>query len=383
MPNPSFFDTPPLTDKTFGKPGKWFAPTGQFRNGCFQHIVWLGFSGYVIVNHFKPKQILLVDPWPSYRRYPRFRNIDSSKKRLKGLVNWLRKMREKGYAFAGMLISHEHFDHAADIPVIYELLRHPANQHRAVANMSGEKITFGSSPVPDNELPPFYGDHRSLEVIRAGNESASITAYENEILDTNGSSLDYVVTDPNPPAGTKLNDLSLGDFIVTPFIWDHMNLCRGKHNTFGLPSSAQRQSAFLIRHKTPKAKKTFIISSAGEMHRAFTIGVMPQKIDTDTLITAITTPLTPDTYRQRKALVKYQHANITVRDYIVVSHFENFVLGPTRGFKQLKRKYKRVDKYQAELALLSPEDAKKVTALKRFKFPKELKEIPDPTTMAW
>lgn len=42
--------------------------TRSFTNGCYQQILFLGVSGFVICNHWD-KEILLVDPWPTYASF--------------------------------------------------------------------------------------------------------------------------------------------------------------------------------------------------------------------------------------------------------------------------------------------------------------------------
>lgn len=78
MPNATFFNTIPVADKKIGQYGKWFAPKGTFRNGYFQHLVCLGVHGYVVINNFNHKEILLVDTWPSYKRTPAGRRIPAA-----------------------------------------------------------------------------------------------------------------------------------------------------------------------------------------------------------------------------------------------------------------------------------------------------------------
>ena len=45
-----------------------FKMAKSFRNGRYQHLMFLGICGFVICNHCD-KEILLVDPWPTYFSY--------------------------------------------------------------------------------------------------------------------------------------------------------------------------------------------------------------------------------------------------------------------------------------------------------------------------
>jgi len=89
-------------------------PKNFIKNGDYQKIYWLGVCGYIIVNEHD-KEILLVDPWPSYIELP---NKYSPK--IVQLANWLvEKVKEEKYTLVGIIGTHEHFDHIADIPGLY------------------------------------------------------------------------------------------------------------------------------------------------------------------------------------------------------------------------------------------------------------------------
>ncbi len=382
MPTREFFNPAPTEDKTFGTVGKWCSPPGHFRNGCFQHIIWLGVSGYLIINHFEPKEILLVDPWPSYRRTPLFRRVRSSRRRLAYLAGWLRNRAAEGYRVSGILASHAHFDHTADIPAILELLSLPKNKTRRTKNIR-HSFYFDSEPISEDRLPRIYCDADSVTAIRDENAANPSLLSFHEIK--NGDQpLNYDGSHPDPPAGTMLQAIPVGGFQVTPIVWDHMNLCVSEANVFGAAGAAQRQTAFLVCHAGASgAKKTLIVGSAGEMSDRFANGVthLDEKLLVDTLIQSVTLPAAPNTNRQLADLVHYQTTNIEVRDYIIASHWESFVFGPVRKGRRFRKQYKRVEKYKKALGRIDPLAANKVIALRRLKF--ELGAIPNPTTMVW
>ncbi len=172
----------------------------SFRNGCYQHIMFLGISGFVICNHCD-RDILLVDPWPSYlsewsRLIPscydrrltdeqtytqlqgeideddvaRWRqDIRSAKSRLEGLVNFLRealsgnKPEEERYILSGILLSHMHFDHAEDIVILLELLAATTDSETSgYTDHCGRTFVLSGPPVSVDRLPKIYCDFDSI-----------------------------------------------------------------------------------------------------------------------------------------------------------------------------------------------------------------------------
>ena len=116
----------------------------SLQNGCYQHLMFLGVGGFVICNHCD-NEILLIDPWTSHHSQwtelvpgqdarplsPRSDEqqvvslASAAKWRLARLASFLRcSASEDGgaYKLIGILLSHMHFDHAEDIPILLELL---------------------------------------------------------------------------------------------------------------------------------------------------------------------------------------------------------------------------------------------------------------------
>lgn len=188
-------------DPKFGRfrcvPMKWF------RNGFFQHLVWLGVCGWVDINYYD-KEIILHDPWPSYNELPvggydapfsrgtgegweragdiggagslfesmfDYMGLDEDEgrdeekqgtNRLAALVNFLRRAVVEGYTIPGILVSHAHFDHTDDIPHILELL---LMKQGVVRNHLGLEFNLTSPPLEVDDMPKIYGDYHSNKYI--------------------------------------------------------------------------------------------------------------------------------------------------------------------------------------------------------------------------
>ncbi|MBN2801462.1 MAG: MBL fold metallo-hydrolase [Deltaproteobacteria bacterium] len=384
-----FFNHPSVKESKFNFSGNWVNPCGTFRNGNFQHIIWLGVNGYLIINHFAPREIILVDPWPSYRRFNAGRGGRSPFKRLFYLVDWLRKKSGEGYTIKGIIVSHRHFDHANDVPAVLEMLCAPQNKKYQIKNANKETI-FTSPSIAIDDLPIVFADNNSITHIKKKNDYKSDILKFSEIVTTDNKSVDYksIGIDGCPPCGTALKSFNAGGFGIEPYVWDHMNLTTSEYNILELPGSRQKLSAFNIKWlNADDAKKTFIIGSAGEMASGFTthpIVSPPPLIRTDTLVTSITIPVAPKYFEQIKDAVNFQTLNIKVSDYIVPTHYEDYFLGPPKPLSKSKGFYKnhsRVDQYIKELEKLDPVAAKKVISLKRLRF--EYMGIPGPLSMKW
>lgn len=168
-------------------------PVKSIRNGYYQEIFWLGCSGYIIFNHHD-KEILLMDPWPSYCSFwnglaARFMGhsiseirplvpMDSEKyknyyeekinsktnpdlKRIEDLVNCIRNFcnKENKYKLTGILLSHMHYDHSDDIPIILELLSKPAGDQTSHTGLKFNDLQY--DPIPVEQLPPICCDYDS------------------------------------------------------------------------------------------------------------------------------------------------------------------------------------------------------------------------------
>ena len=188
-------------DPKFGRfrcmPMKWF------RNGFFQHLVWLGVHGWLDINYYD-KEILLHDPWPSYNELPvggydapfsrgtgegwertgdiggvgslfesmfDYMGLDENEdrdeekqgtNRLASLVSFLRRAVAEGYTLPGILVSHAHFDHTDDIPHILEMLMMKEGVGR---NHLGLEVNLTSPPLEADDMPKIYGDYHSNKYI--------------------------------------------------------------------------------------------------------------------------------------------------------------------------------------------------------------------------
>jgi len=294
-------------------------PENFIKNGDYQKIFWLGVNGYIIVNE-RDKEILLIDPWPSYEKRP---TVNS--REIRRLANWLIKIvKEKGYKLVGVIGTHEHYDHIADIPLLYLKLK-----------------------AADIELPPFYSDESTLKVVESNwfFLSPQILFGETVLcirLKLHGNLLYYddktqydMRDDALYPliAGTKLEELAICNYLVTPYIWDHTSTSNLVPYLSDVKSgNYQRCTALFLKSKNdPEQKTLFLVGSAGEMNGLNTGSIMGEyvkvvKITTDMLIQAITHKVFLfETYIDKlQSLILYQVNNITVNDKIIATHFENF-----------------------------------------------------------
>jgi len=184
----------------------------SLRNGCYQHLMFLGVGGFVICNHCD-HEILLVDPWTSYhsewtRLIPgkdarplkpmiepvpettdwdnrdgtviddhyqayvenvqeqnrqRVSEAEHARSRLADLASFLRRSVSLGYHLTGILLSHMHFDHAEDIPVLLELLAADVNPTNGTyTDHRGLPFTLGDPAVRGDSLPRIYCDYDSI-----------------------------------------------------------------------------------------------------------------------------------------------------------------------------------------------------------------------------
>ena len=300
-------------------------PKNFIKNGAYQKIFWLGVNGYIIVNEHD-KEILLVDPWPSYIDLP-----DKYSPKIVQLANWLvEKVKEEKYTLVGIIGTHEHFDHIADIPGLYY-------------NLNKNGIT----------LPPLYSDEGTLDKIKSSWLVVSpITDLDNivhleDIVQCNSLTLkgrnglfydDKVQSEnednhvANYPlrAGTKLDDINIGKFVVTPYIWDHSSTTNNSDDWSGVKSGNYQRCTviFLKCRSDPKQKTLFLVGSAGEMNERYTGGfVNDRRIETDILIMSMPHKIALlSTYEKKlSSLVVYQLRNIKVNDKIIATHFENFI----------------------------------------------------------
>ena len=301
------------------------SPKNFIKNGAYQKIFWLGVCGYIIVNEHD-KEILLVDPWPSYIELP---NVYSPK--IVHLANWLvEKVKKEKYTLVGIIGTHEHFDHIADIPGLYY-------------NLNKNDIT----------LPPLYADEGTLDKIKSSWRVVTlITDREDfvqfkDIVQCNSLTLkgrnglfynDKVQSEKednhvaNYPlrAGTKLDDINIGKFVVTPYIWDHSSTTNTEDDWPGVKSGDYQRCTviFLKCRSDPKQKTLFLVGSAGEMNERYTGGfVNDRRIETDILIMSMPHKIALlSTYEKKlSSLAVYQVRNIKVNDKIIATHFENFI----------------------------------------------------------
>lgn len=310
------------------------------KNGDYQKIFWLGVNGYIIVNE-RDKEILLIDPWPSY-----FELTDNTSPKIVQLANWLvKQVKEENYTLVGIIGTHEHFDHIAHIPILYYNLN-----------------------KTDIKLPPLYADEGTLDQIRGRWVFASPPTDPEDIvqlkdivqfnsLKLNDQKLYYddeIQEDKkenhtaNYPlkAGTKLEEINIGKFLVTPYIWDHSSTSNFANSLSGVKSGHYQRctTIFLKCQNDPELKSLFLVGSAGEMNGLFTgneLGsfVNDIQIETDILIQSMPHVLAlVETYLVKlSSLIKYQFDNIKVNDKIVVTHFENFVDVGLEGLETRKR----------------------------------------------
>jgi len=314
-----------------------------FKNGDYQKIFWLGVNGYIIVNE-RDKEILLIDPWPSYLEVPAVSSL-----KINLLANWLvKQVKEENYKLVGIIGTHEHFDHIADIPSLYYILKE---------NLS--------------TLPPLYADEGTLDQIRSRWTLVSpITQLKDFVLcnslTLNGDLLYYddeIQEDKekkdieNYPlkAGTKLDEINIGKFLVTPYIWDHSSTANASDALSGVKSgNYQRCTAIFLKcQNDPELKTLFHVGSAGEMNGKYTgHHVNDITIKTDVLIQSIThIILWVDTYLKKlKSLIRYQCDNIIVKDKVFVTHYENFV---DKGLRKKSNYINGIEEFRGLLRIIN------------------------------
>jgi len=141
----------------------------SFRNGSRQHLMFLGISGFVVCNHCD-REILLVDPWPScHSRWtelvptvdgrPLTNGDTGAKERIANLASFLRNAVQQEYVLSGILLSHMHFDHSDDIPLLLELLTADSNNY---TDHLGRQFLLGGPQVPAEALPKICCDYDTL-----------------------------------------------------------------------------------------------------------------------------------------------------------------------------------------------------------------------------
>jgi len=282
-------------------------------NGKYQKIIWLGVAGVIIINE-PDKEILLIDPWISYIRADKNKTkTDNRKQRRTDFCKWLANSTNSGYKLAGILLSHEHFDHIDDIEYIYNALQHFNVEH----------------------LPPLYADSGSLKRIKNINNKIE---FNKILLDGNDLFFDDAKAEKlenkgnsNYPlkVGVALKEINLKSFVVRPYIWDHMDTTAHLDGVHGnISGHYQRTMAYLISNGR-ETKTTFIVGSAGEMSKKFT-GLQADSIKNidispDILMQAVTHEKVIAYDKKLRELVKYQKNNIHVKDAIIATHFEDFV----------------------------------------------------------
>ena len=426
----------------------------SFRNGRYQHLMFLGICGFIICNHCD-KEILLVDPWPTHFSYwsrvnwlqevitvgrEARRNLDEetgraaeARERIADLATFLRSAVQQEYKLSGILISHMHFDHAEDIILLLELLAaregydpegHPLRDmlhDYRYRNHDGLEFYLSGPPVPVDQLPKICSDYDSMiyfltyhfhvpysDIDIHGNDDVSVATgsgahqeqrywlgnrdlkarldwlqgrrrrrqrEENETETWRAVRERYAGADQIPSstgvvdndrwyeiniaggrlhyddnynnsleneaarrkAGEQCTFFTLDNFMITPYVWDHMNTgvwktrrpCQDEQGAGFL----QRMTAYLISHRSPNitgAKRTFIIGSMGAMSRRFTQALSASfpSIQCDLLILAVTKlhPLINMWYHQeRDDFLHSVTEAVDVRDAVILTHFEEFV----------------------------------------------------------
>jgi len=310
---------------------KWYSKN-FINNGSYQKIVWLGVNGYLIINE-PDKQILLVDPWPSYSESP----VKTSDK-ITELTDWLVSTTEEGYELVGIIATHEHFDHIADIPAIVKNLHDKGisihiycdtGSYKRIENMYTG--IFGQDLAPPNNVlkyKPIGSDLYYDDITQEKKEQQKLSL--SRIPDDIGETLFEDCQNYPLVAGTLLPSFEIGHYKITPYIWDHASTANQADALDDVKSgNYQRCTAFQLERKNdPEGKKLFVIGSAGEMNDKYTGGfVKDVDIEVDMLIQAVPHKIfLPTTHKKKlNAMVEYQARNIMVREVIMTNHFEDFV----------------------------------------------------------
>ena len=161
--------------------GPVFDPLPCLQNGYYQQIVWLGVAGYMIVNHFD-RDIVLLDPWPSYHSWwtydipkqnprPLYQADQKTFNRLQDFVNFLRFAHEDDYTISAILLSHMHFDHADDVPIILEMLSRKSDDYKNTTFFKdGHENTISikllGKPFATNDLPTVVCDFDTMVYLK-------------------------------------------------------------------------------------------------------------------------------------------------------------------------------------------------------------------------
>lgn len=388
----------------------------SFRNGENQHLMFLGIFGFVVCDH-ENKEILLIDPWASHHSewtslIPTvdarpLTNLDTeAKERVANLASFLRTAVEQEYSLKGILLSHMHFDHADDIPILLELLAAKTVDWGSYTDHLGRQFLLSGKPVEEADFPPIICDYDSQIYLKTygfyvhydnlnidggadayfgGNEKLrqrldiqQQTGYDQknttswkiiknhyvnqgeawkEIRDVNLRRLRYndsfnnhLANSERCPAGQICTDIELGNFKVTPYTWDHMNV--GAFNEFQNEISEQssghleRTTVFNVESAKGKGKgrKTCFVGSSGEMRWDFTgpIATGLKNIETDVLVHALVrrrphtlTDFTKHIDAYLGSMLLYFH----VRKAVIFTHWEEYIRGVTSraGYRECFR----------------------------------------------
>lgn len=298
------------------------------------------------------------------------------------------------YLLTGILLSHTHFDHGDDLAMLLTLLQAPKGKYidklngRTFGYLMGPPLYLGKSI---DKMPVIYCDYEAMYYHRAmffdqdiahpykaeydehnkmfdnyrtkygvvrlnglyGKDNSkwkefTTQATEKSLYYTDGTNKylsDAKSADKCPDAGTRLKPVTIGSFLVEPYVWDHMNTGSPWQtdkdvNDNHVAGSYERISVFLIRHKQAQnAKRTLVIGSSGEMgliESAFSdedyskgyLESLNPKIETDLLIQSVQGKykwFLADFTEQVKSSWRYILANIKVKDAIIFSHWESYV----------------------------------------------------------
>lgn len=394
----------------------------SFRNGCYQHLMFVGICGFVICNHCD-KEILLLDPWPTFHSRwtgliptvdprPLTNQNTEAKERIANLATFLRNAVAMGYTLSGILLSHMHFDHADDIPLLLELLAADTENY---TDHNGRQFLLSGPAVDVEALPQiccdydtliyylayyFYVPYRNITIHgdaerrrgptcywygntelrdrldqqeRSGYALRSTEAWDavkNRYLfirqqerivpfipqpegivrdnpcwreiNVNGQRLHYddsfnilLDEDERCQAGRQCEPFKLGNFSITPYVWDHMNTGAFKLYQRAIDEQSagdlQRTTAYMIQHSSSQnAKRTFVIGSAGEMNEQWTDAIVETlpDIETDLLVQSIVDSH-PGPFMhfrfQTNAMQECMTNHIKVNDALIFAHFEEFV----------------------------------------------------------
>lgn len=334
-----------------------------YDNGAFQRIYWLGVNGFMIVNE-PDKEILLIDPWPSYAEEP-----SGTERRVEELADYLLQVYATGYRLEGVIATHEHFDHFADIPSLYLALCTKGMQEHALPRIYSDQGTFDAIASTYEQLYDRYHTPRAsapslLAVDSLKKKHVAFTLngkplyYDDEFQERKKKRC----SDPGVyplMAGTRLRTLQVGHYLITPYIWDHSTSfdCYESMSSYK-SGNLQRATSFLLECASdPERKRLFSSGSAGEMSlRRAGRYVKNTRIETDVLIQAMPHELLAynRSYEDKlKDLVAYQKRNIRVNDAIIACHYENFFylksIDRESGDHKLRHNLERIARYANEL----------------------------------